>query len=119
MKRWALFLSLLFGMYRSIAFAMYANTADDAIEHRIEQLLSQMTIKEKIDYIGGQNFFYIRAIPRLKIPEIRIADGPAGVRNYGPSTTYPAGINIASSWNKSLAFEIGEALGSDARARGV
>lgn len=93
--------------------------ADDAIEHRIEHLLSQMTLKEKIDYIGGHNSFYIRAIPRLKIPEIRIADGPVGVRNYGPSTTYPAGINIASSWNKSLALLIGQAMGSDARARGV
>ena len=92
MKRWAIFLSILFGIYRNVAMH-----ADDAIEHRIEYFLSQMTIKEKIDYIGGHNSFYIRAIPRLKIPEIRIADGPVGVRNYGPSTTYPAGINIASS----------------------
>ncbi len=93
--------------------------ANDATEARVEQLLSQMTLKEKIDYIGGYKSFQIRAINRLQIPEITMADGPVGVRNYGPSTTYPAGINIAASWNTPLALELGQMIGLDARARGV
>ena len=99
-----------------ITFTLHA---DDAVESRVEHILSQMTLKEKIDYIGGHNAFYIRGINRLKIPEIKIADGTVGVRNRGPSTSYPAGINIASSWNTDLACDVGKMMGSDARARGV
>ncbi len=96
---------------------MQAN--DDLVEARVEHILSQMTIKEKIDYIGGHNAFYIRAINRLKIPEISIADGPSGVRKDGTSTAYPAGVNVASSFNVALAHEMGKMMGADARARGV
>jgi beta-glucosidase len=78
-----------------------------------------MTLEEKIDYIGGLNQFYIRAIPRLGVPELKMADGPLGVRNYGPSTAYPAGINTAASWDTDLANRIGGTMGKDARARGV
>ncbi len=93
--------------------------AEEQVEAKVEQLLSQMTLKEKIDYIGGHKDFRIRAIPRLKIPEIILSDGPVGVREHGRSIGYPAGVNIASSWNQELAFELGQSLGSDARARGV
>lgn len=47
--------------------------------HRAENYVNQMTAEEKIDYIGGHNYFYIRSIPRLKIPELKMADGPIGV----------------------------------------
>ncbi len=78
-----------------------------------------MTLEEKIDYIGGLNQFYIRAIPRLGVPELKMADGPMGVRNYGPSTAYAAGINLAASWDTDLANRVGVMMGRDARARGV
>src|SRR5512142_475297 len=67
-----------------------------AVDKRVEAILSHMTLEEKIDYIGGHNSFYIRAIPRLGVPELKMADGPLGVRNYGPSTAYPAGIALAA-----------------------
>src|SRR4051812_48596351 len=68
------------------------------LEQRVEKLLSQMTPEEKIDYIGGDRGFYIRPIPRLGLPEIKMSDGPVGTRNYGPSTQYPAGICMAATW---------------------
>ncbi len=91
----------------------------DANEARVEQILSQMTLKEKIDYIGGHNSFYIRAIPRLHLPEIKMSDGTVGVRSYGPSTSYPAGINVACSFNQELTNRLGKMMAIDARARGV
>ena len=45
-------------------------------EQRAKALVSQMTLEEKIDYISGPKSFYIRAVPRLGILEIRMADGP-------------------------------------------
>jgi beta-glucosidase len=89
------------------------------IDRRVESLLAQMTLEEKIDYIGGTDDFYIRALPRLKIPALRMSDGPLGVHDYGLTTAYPAGIALAASWDTDLAHRSGVAMGKDARARGV
>ena len=58
------------------------------IDKRADALLAKMTLEEKIDYLGGVDNFYIRALKRLGLPAFRMADGPFGVRNVGPSTTY-------------------------------
>lgn len=89
------------------------------VDKRVEAILGKMTLEEKIDYIGGDRSFYIRPIPRLGVPELKMADGPVGVRNYGPSTAYPAGIAMAASWDPALVQQIGASIGKDARARGV
>ena len=83
------------------------------------ELVSKMTLEEKIDYIGGYNGFYIRSIDRLGIPMIRMADGPQGVRNDTQSTMFPSGIAVASTWNRDLVYLMGKGLGEDSRARGV
>jgi beta-glucosidase len=78
-----------------------------------------MTLQEKIDYLGGDRDFFIRAIPRLGIPEIKMSDGPAGCRNWGPSTAYPAPIAVAAAFDVDLAARVGQSMGRDCRARGV
>jgi beta-glucosidase len=90
-----------------------------SIEARVNDLLSKMTLEEKIDYLGGYQGFYIMPIQRLGIPAIKMSDGPVGVRNYGPTTNYPAGIEMAATWNPDIVTKVGEAFGRDARARGV
>ncbi|MDX6501526.1 MAG: beta-glucosidase [Blastocatellia bacterium] len=89
------------------------------IERRVESLLSKMTIEEKIDLIGGTDGFFIRGIPRLGLPRLKMADGPMGVRNFGPATAMAAGIGLAATWNTMLAERVGTELGRDARAKGV
>lgn len=86
---------------------------------RAESLLGKMTLEEKIELIGGTNTFFTRPIPRLAIPSLKMSDGPMGVHDFGPTTAYPAGIALAASWNLDLARRVGEAMGRDARARGV
>jgi len=98
--------------------AGYTDKAAPA-EARVADLLPRLTLDEKLSIIGGDRDFYIMPIPRLGIPEIKMADGPLGVRNYGPSTAYPATIGLAASWDWNLAREYGASVGSDARARGV
>jgi len=89
------------------------------VEDRVASLLSAMTLEEKIDYIGGYEDFYIRGIERLGLPKIKMTDGPVGTRNYGNTTAYPASVLTAASWDTKLAYNLGEALGKDARERGV
>lgn len=102
--------------------ALPAQTYKDAnapVEDRVEDLLSRMTLEEKIDYIGGYNLFYIRGIDRLGLPEIKLTDGPVGTHKDGKSTAYPAGVLSAATWNRSLVYELGKQLGRDSKARGV
>ena len=102
-----------------LSCAAMGQTITPEIEKRAVELVAQMTLEEKLAYIGGYNGFFIRPIPRLGIPEIRMADGPQGVRNDTHSTMYPCGIAAAATWNRELARTYGHSLGQDARARGV
>lgn len=89
------------------------------IERRIDSILSQMTLEEKIDLLGGVDGFFIRDIPRLNLPRLKMADGPLGIRNFGPATSFAAGVGLSATWNPTLAELIGIELGRDARAKGV
>ncbi len=88
-------------------------------DSRADDLVRQMTLAEKLAYIGGDRGFFIRPIPRLGIPEIKMSDGPAGCRNWGPNTTYPAAIAFAASFDPALIERVGHGIGHDCRARGV
>src|SRR5689334_3907835 len=85
------------------------------VERRIQGLMAQLTLEEKIDMIGGVNGFYIRGNPKIGLPPLKMADGPLGVRNYGPATAMAAGIALAATWNPTLAQRVGEEIGRDAR----
>jgi beta-glucosidase len=89
------------------------------IEKRVDSILQKMTLQEKIDYIGGYQEFYVRSIPRLGLPAIKMSDGPIGLRNDGPATTLAGGIALAATWDPELVERAGTVLGDDARSRGV
>ncbi|PYS59612.1 MAG: glycoside hydrolase [Acidobacteria bacterium] len=88
-------------------------------EDKVESILKQMTLEEKIDLLGGIERFFIRGVPRLGVPRLKMADGPIGVRNYGPATTMAGGIALAATWNPALAERVGSEIGRDSRAKGV
>ena len=96
-----------------------AQQITDEAKRRAAELVSKMTLEEKLEYIGGYNRFYIRPIERLGIPEIRMADGPQGVRNNTKSTMFASGVAVAATWNKEAVRNMGVGLGQDCRARGV
>lgn len=99
-----------------------ANTAGPSgqdIERQVDAILSRMTLEQKIDMIGGVDGFYIRAYPSLGLRALRMADGPMGVRNGGPATAMPGGINLAATWDPALAQKMGQQIGRDARAKGI
>ena len=97
----------LFIIAIAAALVPFATAAPDDVEQRVEAILSKMTLEQKIDMLGGQDDFYIRAYPDLGLPRLRMADGPIGVRHGGPATTMAGGISLAASWDPALAVEEG------------
>ncbi len=89
-----------------------------AVEKKVNQLLSKLTLEQKIDLLSGLNM-YTKAMPQIGLPRLKMSDATVGVRVWGPSIAYAAGIGLAASWNPALAHEVGVAIGQDARARGV
>ena len=95
--------------------------APEVVERRVDQLLSKLTKEEKISLLAGDAFDGMStiAIPRLGIPKLVMADGPQGIRAHGPACSFPCGIALAATWDQSLAYEYGAAIGREARARGI
>jgi len=85
-----------------------------SVDERVEDLLKRMTLEEKIDMLGGTGFA-TKPNARLGIPELRMTDGPLGVR-MDKSTAFPSGINLAATWNPALVEKIGHALGREVKA---
>src|SRR5271163_3732046 len=117
-RRTAVIFALLF-VAIAAALVPLATAAPDDVEQRVEAILKKMTLDQKIDMLGGQDDFYIRAYPDLGLPRLRMADGPIGVRHGGPATTMAGGISLAASWDPALAAEEGTQIARDARAKGV
>ena len=89
----------------------------------INTLVKELTLEEKISLLTGFNSWYSNKIPRLKIPSMKMSDGPNGVR--GDSTSgkssacFPCPISMGSTWNKKLIKKIGKALGEEALDKDV
>lgn len=85
------------------------------IEDRVQDLLNRLTLEEKLELLGGTGFA-TKPIDRLGIPELRMADGPLGVR-WGPSTAFPSGIAIASSWDTAVAKKVGQCIARELKGK--
>ncbi|MHA1148393.1 MAG: beta-glucosidase family protein [Promethearchaeota archaeon] len=85
-------------------------------EAQINDLLSQLTIEEKISLLTRHTGFSTKPIKRLGIKEFQMADGPHGIRTKEKNTYFPSAICLAASWNRDLAFQYGQALAEEAIA---
>ncbi|WP_415381550.1 beta-glucosidase [Halosimplex sp. TS25] len=89
----------------------------------VKRLLSALTIEEKVRLThgatdtDGTSTGFVPGVERLDIPNVRLSDGPLGVRTDEPATAFPASIALAASFDADLAREFGAALGREATAR--
>lgn len=92
-------------------------TFSQTVEARINQLISQMTIEEKVSQLYKAGAMHTADNTRLKIPGFVMADGPHGVRD-GLATSFPVGIGMAATFDVELAEQVGVALGKEFRGKG-
>ena len=89
-----------------------------SIEARVADLISKMTLDEKILLLSGDTTgFDTHPIQRLGIPAIHVTDGPLGVRT-GKATSFPAGVAVAASWDTILIHELSAAMAQETKAKG-
>lgn len=97
---------------------------------KIDSIIIQMTLEEKIGMLHGFSMFTTEGVERLGIPELKMADGPLGVReeisrdswaaagwDNDFATYYPAGAGVSATWNTELLYAFGNSVGEEARAR--
>ncbi len=97
----------------------------------INRLMAKLTLEEKVSMLHGNSMFATGGVPRLGIPELKMADGPLGVREEISrnswaaagwtndfATYYPAAGALAATWNTGLAYTFGNSVGQELRARG-
>ena len=115
------FAVLIFGFSNlySEDLSLYKNP-NAKIEDRVENLLKQMTLEEKLDQILGKSFMDGQENSRLGIPPLLMTDGPHGVRGdeFGKATCFPTLISIGAAWNEDLTERFGQALGEETRGKG-
>ncbi len=117
-------------MMGQVAQSQTTALSDAAINTKVNALIKQMTIEEKVNMIHASSSFTSGGVPRLGIPEMVTSDGPHGVRpehgrdwnldnNMLDSGTYlPTGVCLAATWNPLLGYSFGAVLGSEAAFRG-
>lgn len=90
----------------------------------IENLITHMTLEEKISMLAGKDLWHTFPVHRLGIPSIRVTDGPNGARgtqgNMGPtSALIPVGIALGATWNTELVQRVGQLLADEVKIKGA
>jgi beta-glucosidase len=119
------------GVFLSLAFAGAGSPAQQVAitgNARVDRLLSQMTLDEKIAMIHGTGedastsqgqAGYLAGIKRLGIPPMRLADGPPGVLTRIPSIAPTCTMGVAATFSREDARLNGTVIGREASSHGI
>lgn len=97
----------------------------------VDRVLAALTLQEKAGLTSGADFWHTKAVERLELPAVMVADGPHGLRKQVaeggsaelgesvPATCFPTAAALGSTWDPELLRRVGAALGRETRANGV
>ena len=136
--------TILLAASAAVLFASCSKGELKLNESNIDEIVAAMTLEEKAMLVTGVGMDgqdtgesatigsssdlvpgaagSTHAIPRLGIPQVVLADGPAGLRinptREGDENTYycthfPIGTLLSSTWNEQLIEEVGQAIGNE------
>ena len=112
-------------------WANLSGLSNEAIEEKVKSILSQMTIKEKVEQMSGwlikdvlnaisptgQRYTgYTPPNKRLGIPALQCLDGPRGVGLFYKATCFPTAAARGASWDPKLEERVSEAMGYETAA---
>ena len=98
---------------------------------KYSEIINKMSLEEKAMLCVGADYWNSKEFKKYGIPKITMSDGPHGLRvqkaakdNLGIneseiSVCFPAGATIANSWDRKIAYLLGETLGKEARAENI
>lgn len=124
-------LLLLFscGQVRKKTEPIYLNETA-SIDARIEDVISRLTVEEKVAMLHARSKFSSSGVPRLGIPDVWCTDGPHGIRpevlwdewdqagwTNDSCTAFPALTCLAATWNPELSALYGKSIGEEAKYR--
>ncbi len=125
--------------YLLAAAAMIAGCAQNGMspqdrltvnDKKINEIISQMSLEEKVEMLHSKTNMSSEGVPRLGIQDIKYTDGPFGIREengdgFRPlgwtldsATYFPTGSALAATWSKEMAYKNGWAMGKEGRLRG-
>ena len=100
-------------------------------DKKIDQIIAQMTLAEKVEMLHSKTNMSSAGVERLGIADMHYADGPFGIREEGvpngfqpagwkldSATYFPTGSALAATWSKEMAYLYGTGMGTEARLRG-
>ena len=99
-------------------------------DKKINEIIAQMTLEEKVEMLHSKTNMSSEGVPRLGIQDIKYTDGPFGIREengdgFRPlgwtldsATYFPTGSALAATWSKEMAYKNGWAMGKEGRLRG-
>ena len=92
----------------------------------IKEIISKMTLKDKISLCTGGDFWHTKEMKEYGIPSVMMCDGPHGLRcqkgdadmiginDSLPATCFPTAVTAGATWNRELYRREGEAIGREA-----
>jgi len=92
------------------------------MSQRIDDLLQQLTLEEKISMLAASDLWFSTPVPRLNIPFLHVADGPNGVRGQWSkmsptSAATPVGTALGATWNPKIVEQIGNVLAEEVKSK--
>jgi len=97
----------------------------------LDELVSKLTLEEKISLVSGKDFWRTVNIDRLHIPSVMLSDGPHGLRkqtdggdhlgvsNSVTAVCFPPACALASSFDRKLVSGVGRLIGEEAQAEDI
>ena len=97
----------------------------------LKKIVSQMTLEEKAGMCSGLDFWHLKHVERLGIPEVMVSDGPHGLRKQDDkgdhlgmndsikAVCFPPAALSACSFDCKLMEEMGKTIGKEAQANDV
>ena len=87
-----------------------------------QAFLAQLNLTEKaylVTGVAGPCVGSVASIPRLGFGGLCLQDGPAAIRVADYASVFPAGITTAASWDKSMIYQRGVAMGYEFKEKGA